>query len=192
MGRIGGFNEAVCYGDDAHLHLRALLSGLQVRQFPESLPDVFIRRGAETRITNSLSPPLVESRRVRLEEGIRLLKEAGARPPYLQLWEGQYFVEAEFLLFKVPDSRAAIYRVLADWQRHFLPRLTTRAVVLGYFHLALATRKKAYLALRIARRLAMKLLPAEFFPQNGSTRSTQAAPAVMQTVRQRLASVPCP
>jgi glycosyltransferase involved in cell wall biosynthesis len=161
---IGGFNENLHYGDDSDLHIRALLAGLKVRQFPEALPDVFVRRGAEPRLTSSTSPAVVEWRRIRLEEGTRALRQAGARPEHLKLWEGQYFVEAEFLLFNVLDSAGAIHRVLTDWQRQFRPRLTRRAEVLAYFRLALASRKKAYLLIRIARRIAMRLLPRDFFP----------------------------
>lgn len=188
LGRIGGFNEAVCYGDDSHLHLRALLSGLQVRQFPQALPDVFIRRGAETRITNSPSSALVESRRVFLEEGTRLLREAAARPKYFKFWEGRYFVEAEFLLFNVAGSGAAIERVLADWQRHFRPGPGRRGVVRAYFRLALACRRRAYLALRVARRIAMRLLPPDYFPNSTPSRNAVAPAGTMNEVRAKLAS----
>jgi hypothetical protein len=185
---IGGFNEAVCYGDDCHLHLRALLAGLQVRQFPQALPDVFIRRGAETRITNSPSYALVESRRVFLEEATRLLRGAAIRPEYFKLWEGRYFVEAEFLLFNVAGSRAAIDRVLAEWQRHFRPGPARRVVVRAYFRLALACRRRAYLALRIARRIAMRLLPPDYFPNRIPSRNAVAPADTMHEVRAKLAA----
>ncbi len=209
---LGGFNEAVCYGDDSDLYVRALLGGARVRKVPEALPDVFIRRSDEARITNSLTPGLLKSRRIRLEEGTRFLKGAGDRtglvrvcsgngrsaidqsltsaPTFskraLRLWEGQYFVEAEFLLFNVTDPYAAIRRVLEDWRRRFQPSLARRAVVTGYFRFAVAYRKRAYLLLRVARRLAMKLLPAEYFPRGGAFQSTRVVPEVMQAVRERL------
>lgn len=185
---IGGFNELLVYGTDSHLHLRALLSGLQIRQFPKALPDIFIRRGAEPRLTNSLSPALVELRRILLEEGTRLLRGAAVRPEYFKLWEGRYFVEAEFLLFNVAGSRAAIDRVLAEWQRHFRPGPARRVVVRAYFRLALACRRRAYLALRIARRIAMRLLPPDYFPNRIPSRNAVAPADTMHEVRAKLAA----
>jgi len=115
---------------------------------------------------------------------------AAVRPEYFKLWEGRYFVEAEFLLFNVAGSRAAIDRVLAEWQRHFRSGPAGRVVVRAYFRLALACCNKAYLLLRVARRLAMKLLPAEYFPRGGTFESALAAPAVILKVRQELHSHP--
>jgi glycosyltransferase involved in cell wall biosynthesis len=183
---LGGFNEAVCYGDDADLHIRALVKTARIQKFPKATPDAFVRRGAEARITNTMSSILVESRRVRLEEGNRFLHEAAVGPTQLKLWEGQYFVEAEFLLFNACHSEAAIHRLLADWHRQFQPSLARRSFVTSYFRLAIACRRKAYLLLRMARRLAMQLLPGEYFPRGGAFQSGRAAPEVMQAVRERL------
>ena len=211
---LGGFNEAVCYGDDADLHLRALLAGARIQKLSQALPDVFIRRSQEPRITNSLTPALIESRRIRLAEGTRAL-QAGLRtdgrtgvPPVppgapadetgtapqprqsdsdlFQLWEGQYFVEAEFLLFNVEHSRAAIDRVLADWERAFQPAWPCRVTVRAYFAVAVACRKHAYVFLRLARRFAKRLLPDTFFPQGGAFESEHTAPEVMETVHREL------
>jgi glycosyltransferase involved in cell wall biosynthesis len=187
---LGGFNEAVCYGDDADLHIRALVKGAQIQKFPNATPDAFVRRGAEARITNTLSPALIESRRVRLEEGTRFLHQAGVGPAQIKLWEGQYFVEAEFLLFNVDNSETAIRRVLADWQRRFRPTPVTRSFVTRYFRLAVACRRKAYLLIRVARRLAMKLLPAQYFPRGGAFQSVRIASGVMDQVHKGLDSQP--
>ena len=183
---LGGFNEAVFYGDDADLHIRALVTGLKVQKITQALPDVFIRRSEEARITNSFGPALIESRRVRLEQGSQFLQQARARAEFLLLWEGQYFVEAEFLLFNVDDSRAAIQRILLDWQQRFQVGGLRKLLVTTYFHLALACRKNAYFLLRLARRLAMKLLPAEFFPRGGVFQSARLAVEKMQIVRSKL------
>ena len=183
---LGGFNEAVCYGDDADLHIRALVKGARIQKFPEAMPDAFVRRGVEARITNSLSAALIESRRVRLGEGTRFLRETGAHADPIRLWEGQYFMEAEFLLFSVNDSEAAIHRVLADWYRQFQPNPARWSLVASYFRLAIACRRRAYLLLRVVRRFAMKVLPAEYFPRGGAFQCTRAFPEVIQAVRSRL------
>jgi len=187
---LGGFNEAVCYGDDSDLHIRALVKGARIQKFPEAIPDAFVRRGTAARITNTLSTTLIESRRVRLEQGTRFLLDSKARREHLRLWEGQYFVEAEFLLFNLAESKSAIGRILADWRHYFHPSRTKRSLVCGYFNLALGCRRNAYLLLRLARRLAMKLLPAEYFPRGGSFQTARAASEVMQTVRSRLKPPP--
>ena len=53
--RIGGLNEKLRYGEDAELHLRALLVGLNGRKFPDAVPDVFIRRDETKRFTSVIS-----------------------------------------------------------------------------------------------------------------------------------------
>ncbi|MFM7830855.1 MAG: hypothetical protein ACKPJD_03655, partial [Planctomycetaceae bacterium] len=63
---IAGFNEAVMYGDDSELHARALISGIGFEIQPAQLPDVFIRRSAVERITNTVSDGLLNSRLKRL------------------------------------------------------------------------------------------------------------------------------
>lgn len=179
---LAGFNEQVHYGDDAELHLRALLAGLAVRQFPDALPDAFVRRSDLARTTNTISPELIESRRERLREGSRLLRQ----PPtasFLAVWEGQYFVEAEFLLFNIPQPAEAVDRVLDDWQRATSPGWRRRLVVRSYFALALVSKPHVYLVLRAARRLAMTLLPPDYFPTAGGGQPARANEAMMDEVR---------
>jgi glycosyltransferase involved in cell wall biosynthesis len=165
---LAGFNERVMYGDDAELHIRALLSGLRPVQYPEAPPDVFIRRSDVPRITQGNRPELVESRYVRLEEITQLLKEfkvPETRKDAWWAWEGQYFVEAEHLLFYYPRAMAgpAIQRVLKSWREEFHPRCWRRWVVRSYLAVALATKDRAYLLLRIARRIVRPILPSTFF-----------------------------
>jgi hypothetical protein len=187
--RLGGFNEDVLYGDDADLHLRALVSGLVPCLFPDELPDAFVRRSDVPRITNSLSEELIESRRVRLREGTRFLTSRPGTHSLLADWEGQYFVEAEFLLFNHAASRAAVFAVLRDWENLFAPPVTRRAVVRAYFAVALACRQRIYLILRIARRLAMRVLPTAYFPHGGQYHSARAGVEVMQALRERIGVV---
>ena len=180
---IGGFNEKVFYGDDTDLHMRALLLGKAPALFPEALPDAFVRRSDAPRITNTLDPALIASRRIRLDEGTRFLKQHpdGAVP--LRTWEGQYFVEAEFLLFNQQPATGAISAVLNDWEAAFRPSWLRRLVVRGYFVLALASRRRVYLLLRLARRVAMKFLPADFFPRAGAFHRATAPARVMDAIR---------
>jgi glycosyltransferase involved in cell wall biosynthesis len=188
LAAIGGFNENVLYGDDSDLHLRALVSGLTPRTFPDAVPDVFVRRSDTPRITNSLTPPLVESRRVRLREGVQFLKARDGTSDLLRAWEAQYFVEAEFLLFNVDDAGEPIELVLAAWEEEFSPSFQRRSAVRGYFSIGLACRRRAYLLLRVARRVAMIILPPAFFPFSGDIAQPTATAAMMEEVRKLMRS----
>lgn len=181
---LGGFNEAVFYGDDSELHLRALVVGLRCLQYPDCHPDIFIRRSDAPRITNSLSPFLVESRRTRLREGTRFLKSTPDGARLMSIWEGQYFVEAEFLLFNHETPRQAVCHILHDWREKCSPPRRRQWVVACYFAVALAARKSAYLALRLARRLAMILLPPTYFPSGGAFHHARAGKSVMALLTQ--------
>jgi glycosyltransferase involved in cell wall biosynthesis len=185
---IGGFNERVIYGDDAHLHARALLHSIHYRKFPDHLPDVFIRRGDEQRITNQWSASLIELRKVRLLEGTALLERMNAAKERKDIWEGQYFVEGEELLFNVDGSKKAIQDVIAAWLTTYRPGMLRRQVARTYFKLGLLCRKHAYLLLRISRRLAMLVLPAQFFPMGGEFHRWEVSKEVLQAVRDGLAS----
>lgn len=180
---IGGFNEAVLYGDDSDLHLRAVVSGLNYREYAKALPDIFIRRSNTPRITNSLTPALVESRRTRLREGERFLNNSNQSADILRLWETQYFIEAEFLLFNLDRAHEAIDNVLGDWETAFSPSRSLLVRVRSYFAIGLATRRRAYLLLRLARRAAMLVLPAAFFSQSGDIAPPTASTATMTGVR---------
>jgi len=188
--KFGGFNEAVLYGDDSDLHLRALLSGVVARQYPEAVPDVFIRRSDAPRITNSLSPALVESRRTRLHEGTRFLKNTPAATQQVRCWEAQYFAEAEFLLFNHPAAAGPVANVLDAWESEFSPARSLRTIVRGYFGVALACRQRAYLLVRIARRIVMILLPPVFFAGGGAIEPVVASEAAMSEVRKRMNAQP--
>jgi glycosyltransferase involved in cell wall biosynthesis len=190
LASIGGFNESVLYGDDSDLHLRALVSGLTPRTFPDAVPDVFIRRSDTPRITNSLAPQLVESRRVRLHEGAQFLKARDGTSDLLRAWEAQYFIEAEFLLFNVEDSGEPIGLVLAAWEEEFSPSFRRRSAVRGYFSIGLVCRRRAYLLLRVARRVAMTILPPAFFPFSGDIAQPTATAAMIEEVRKLMRNYP--
>lgn len=185
--RCGGFNEAVMYGDDADLHMRALLIGvLRYQKFPEVLPDLFIRRGDLVRITNSLSEMLLQSRLTRLLEGRKAMKALKTEADMHQFWEGQYFAEGEFLLFNHDHSVQNIENVLDEWSVAYTPSVFRSLFVRGYFLVAQATRNNAYLLLRIVRRLAILILPQSYFPEAGHFQSHQIASTDLEMLRKRL------
>lgn len=175
---LGGFNEAVFYGDDSDLHLRALVCGLEVGKYPDAIPDLFVRRSDVPRITNSMTDSLTSSRMERLREGTRFLRSQPGCGTLMKVWEGQYFSEAEFLLYNHASPKVAVRNVLNEWVKQFHPPLTRKLVVQGYFHVAVFFRRRAYLILRIARRLALRLLPPEFFPAGGQFQSARLSDQV--------------
>ncbi|MCA9064569.1 MAG: glycosyltransferase [Planctomycetaceae bacterium] len=182
---LGGFNPHVVYGDDSDLHLRALASNLRVFIDPDQLPDAFIRRGPSERITNTLSPQLLRSRLTRLTEGSQAVSRLV--PEKNHLWEGQYFVEAEFLLFNVPDAADGIAEVLRKWELHHTPAPIRRMTVRTYFGLSGWCHKRAYLLLRIARRIVKYLLPRHYFGRANEFQSAALQPQAMTRLRARLA-----
>ena len=167
----GGFNENVMYGDDAELHARALLKGFAYRKFPKCLPDVFVRRGEEQRITNAQLPSLLASRQARLIEGTLMLRTSDADQHLVDIWEGQYFVEGEELLFNLSNSDQHIAKVIDAWAEQYTPSICYRWLVRSYFRLGTVFRDQAYWALRVARRLAMVALPGDYFPKGGGFHS---------------------
>ena len=181
--RLGGFDEEIMYGDDAHLHMRALFAGIPYKKVEGVLPDVFVRRAAEERITNTVSDRLLDSRLTRLERGTQLLKQRGTSEQQ-QVWEGQYFVEAEFLLFNVRNSVERQVSVLRSWRHQWSPHAARTLVATGYMAVARLTKNHAYIILRLARRVAMLLLPGSFFPRaGGDFESATVALVVLDTVR---------
>jgi glycosyltransferase involved in cell wall biosynthesis len=183
---LSGFDERLSYGEDSDLHLRALLSGIDVQRFADALPDIFVRRSAAPRITNSPAAQMVPARRRRLTVGTDFLNSAPQFAAYLRMWEGQYFMEAEFLLFNVDGSSESIAGIIEDWEAAFSPSRTLRSLVRLYFKIAIACRRNAYLLLRIARRAAMKSMPSSYFPVSGAFHTAVASPALMEEVIQRL------
>ena len=186
--KLGGFDEEILYGDDADLHMRALFAGFCYAKASDHLPDVFIRRAAEDRITNTLSDRLLDSRMTRLAKGTQLVKKYGT-PTQQRQWEGQYFVEAEFLLFNVPNSRQRQRDVMRLWKQNWTPTAICFLVASYYVGVAHLTKDRCYLMLRIARRLAMIILPREFFPRGGSFESVELRTEVLNTLKTKLCMV---
>jgi glycosyltransferase involved in cell wall biosynthesis len=162
--RIDGFNPRVLYGDDADLHIRALLAGTRFLQCPEALKDVFVRRSDAARITNSCSEALLESRRVRLTEGQRALRTMDAPSPHHKVWEGQYFVEGEFLLFTQKNSKQELLKLREMWDKDYPGFSWQRTLGWSYLWLAVSLKCRFYFLLRLLRRLMMIMLPQSWFP----------------------------
>jgi|694.fasta_scaffold19495_11 glycosyltransferase involved in cell wall biosynthesis len=161
---LGGFNDRVMYGDDSDLHVRALLSKCSYVEYPEAVPDVYIRRSETARITNSSGRQLLASRRVRLEEGTRTLDKYQANNELRELWEGQYFVEGEFLMFTQAGSQSDILALLQLWSQNYPASGRRIRLASLYFRWCYYFRKRFYVAVRIARRIAMQIFPIGWFP----------------------------
>jgi glycosyltransferase involved in cell wall biosynthesis len=182
--KLGGFNAEVMYGDDSDLHIRAMLNNLPYAKFTDALPDSFVRRDNTPRITNSTSEPLLRSRQIRLVEGSKTLKNAGAR--LQSAWEGQYFSEAEFLLFNVSSPAPHIKSVLAIWKQNHVPGWARSALVRTYLRIALMTQKHAYIVLRLARRISMLGLPTDYFPVAPRFQNTLVSNDVYRRLSERI------
>ena len=164
---IGGFNEKVFGWDDADLHIKALLHGLPYCKFTQLLPDAFIRRSDTERMSNSGSQLTLDQRLDRLTEGFRLLRTFNAATEKTALWEGRYFIEAEAVLFTESRPKTLVLGIIERWEVDYQPSLLLKSFVRIYFRAGLLCRDRAYLLLRIARRLAMLVLPRTFFPRGG-------------------------
>jgi hypothetical protein len=161
------------YGDDADLHIRALLAGLRFETYPAATADIFIRRSDAPRITGTGNTPgLLESRLVRLTEGRKALEAAAATPELLDLWEGQYFMEGEFLLFNQPQPQFWLNKLFTQWKRDYPHSSLRQKAARLYLRWSAFWRDRWYLQVRLARKAMLQLLPAEWFPV---TRSPEAA-----------------
>ena len=181
---IGGFNEHVIYGDDADLHYRALRTNLRMAACT-GLPDIFVRRSSASRITNSLTSELIASRLQRLRQGTIFLDASNAPDDHKDIWAGQYFTEAEFLIFN-GGQVSEIDAVMDAWIYDCSPSTIRKSLVQSYAAIAKTFRDKAYLLVRIARRAAMLFLPPEYFPTGGTFHQVKATTSEMQTLKHRL------
>ena len=186
--RLGGFDEAIIYGDDSDLHLRAILTGMKIRKFPEALPDVFVRRSSAPRITNSLNAELLASRLTRLTVGTRLLRSSPAYGKYLRAWSGQYFMEGEFLLFNDTRPLESLQNLFSVWRRDAPTSDGLFRAARLYLILAARARERAYMAVRVLRRAMMAALPPEFFPSGSCFQEALVSPETMQQIQSNLHS----
>lgn len=183
--RLGGFDEEIVYGDDADLHMRALFANVHFQKAVDALPDVFVRRASYGRITNTISESLLDSRVTRLEKGTQLVRRYGT-PRQQKHWMGQYFMEAEFLLFNVPDGRERQREILSLWRRSWAPNPIDLVVVSTYLAVARFVQHRCYVLLRIARRLAISVLPREYFPVRSEFESAELTRDSYSLLKSRL------
>ncbi len=182
---LGGFDESVMYGDDADLHLRMLLNRTPHLKSHEQLPDVFIRRDQNARITNSTTEQVLDSRLQRLRAGSNVVDESGTLE-HQATWQGQYFVECEYLLFNCENSERRQYEVVRAWRTLCRPKFRIFLVVVCYLFIAQKCRTPFYLGLRLARRIAMLMLPDYFFPRGGGFETSKLPEERLIKLRQRL------
>jgi glycosyltransferase involved in cell wall biosynthesis len=183
--KAGGFNEQVMYGDDADLHIRALLAECRFAKGATFLPDAFVRRANQDRITNTLSDRLLDSRIERLRQLTPLLRSKGTEIQKCT-WQGQYFVECEFLLFRTENPSERIDRLLNAWRIDWDGEQSGRTISRLYFNTAQYFRKRLYLILRIARRIAKILLPRDFFPKGGTFENTKLDQEQLISLKRKL------
>lgn len=184
--KSGGFNEKLLYGDDSDLHIRALLRAVRFEKFPRLQADLFIRRGDQPRITNTGSQYLFDSRCARLQEGTLLMNQYAVGSQERATWEGQYFIEAEELLFNLPLAKPSVDRVLDLWVQHYQPGICQSWLVRSYFAFGCFFRDRNYFLLRCARRLVKLLLPGTFFRAGGEFQQWQENAAMLEQIRARL------
>jgi glycosyltransferase involved in cell wall biosynthesis len=182
--RIGGFNEKVMYGDDSELHLRSLLQNVLFSKFANEVPDAFVRRADQERITGTINGALIASRRIRLAEGSDVIEAHGSRE-YCQLWQSQYVDECEFLLFNAPKEKAACDVILQDWYERWPSYRTHQNIFRLYMTIAWLSIGRNRLGVRLARRLAILFSPQYFFPKR-RTLKTQISDAMADLLKQKL------
>ncbi|WP_309400646.1 glycosyltransferase family 2 protein [Cerasicoccus maritimus] len=183
---LGGFNEKVFYGDDSDLHTRALLADLKFEAVLAAVPDAFVRRGEQTRITSESGQHMFLNRQNRLTECAKSMKAANASAHLCNLWEGQFFQEAEFLLFNLPEPETPVWNTINRMEAYYTLPTLRRIIIHSYFHIALRCKVNAYALLRVARRLAMATLPASYFPSKTGGGQGACAHDTMEIVRQRM------
>lgn len=161
---VGGFNEKVMYGDDSELHLRSLFKKIHFRKCYQELPDAFVRRADQERITGRISQTLIASRRTRLAVGSDLI-EAQGNPDLCSLWQSQYVDECEFLLFNAPGEQDACNLVLKEWHSRWPAYRNGQRLFRTYMKIGWSTIGQSRLPVRLARRIAMSLCPKHFYPE---------------------------
>ncbi len=186
--RIGGLNERLRYGEDAELHLRALVAGLAGRHVSNALPDVFIRRDETKRFTNVISDELLAAKRNYIGEGFQLLRSGHGNPEQVVAWERRYFEELEFLIYNVNDNGLSIQQLLADWVNNYRPSAFTRWLFGTYGAIGRLTRRRAYLVLRVFRRVVLGLMPTRFHApaEDRGFETASLPPEQFETLQERL------
>ncbi len=159
--KLGGFNEAVFYGDDAELHIRSILDNLGYCVSQQKPPDNFVRRSTELRITSGLSSEIVISRLVFLEVVMQLLIKFKTKAWYKQVWEGEYFTEMEFLLFK-REPEKHLNNIYKSYVINLKPNILKRSIVKLYITLGYYFIRRSYFTFKTIRRVFFIFLPKTY------------------------------
>ena len=125
---------------------------------------MFVRRDNTPRFNSTISQRLFDAKLKRIDVGWELLRNYDGTPAQFGFWERRYLEEIEFLIFNVTESRQPIQALLDHWCQTCRPSLRHQLTLRIYCRVALACRNHAYLLLRIARRLTLKILPLRFMP----------------------------
>ena len=157
--QLGGFNEKIWYGDDAALHIHALLEKLRYQSFPDDTPDCFIRRSDVPRTTNCLSDVLIRKRFEFLREIQALLKHYPDADYHVWLWRRAWFAEAEYLMF------IRRYADIPPVKRETIQNLNglLASFVELYFYVGEQLHRYYKLLFRIWRRAFICFLPSDLF-----------------------------
>ena len=154
---LGGFNTELNYGDDAELHIRALLKQLKYKEFPLFIPDCFIRRGNELRYTNQISELEVNSKINYLNKVFELLSTQTTNKKLVYCLSIGYFIEAEWCIYKSFFYQANLIKnKLISNQKN---KPFENAFINAYFKYSFVLIQKNYLAFRLYRRIFSIVLP---------------------------------
>lgn len=156
---LGGFNEEVFYGDDAELHIRAILYKLKYIIIDNELPDNFIRRNAEERITSGINSLILESRLTFLKVVMELLREFKCNTRFIKIWEGEYFSEIEFRMF---NKQKELIETVLQVFKSYLSSFVLKKWLSSYCLISAFLIDKTYLAFRITRKLFLLGFPDSY------------------------------
>ena len=183
---LGGLDPQLRYGTDSELHTRALVRKLRYRKFPTLLPDMFVRRDETPRFNRTISPELLDAQIARVVAGRRLLSGAENNSELCELWQKQYFGCLEFLIYNAPAPAQWTAQLLNDWS--LLPGCRRMELLLLrlYALVGLLFRQRAYLLLRITRRMVLLLTGQRLLQQDTGFHSAQLQASAFANLLERL------
>ncbi|MFN5900795.1 MAG: hypothetical protein ACK48Y_24920, partial [Planctomyces sp.] len=101
-------------------------------------------------------------------------------------WQSRYLAACEYLLFNIPGSLKLKRQVVSAWGADWRPSLRIFLTVTVYLWIANVCRSHVYLLLRIARRLAMQILPSVYFAQSSALEHSPVPESTFRLLRDRL------
>ena len=182
---LGGFNEQVLYGDDAELHIRGILAGMEYLK-TDAPADCFIRARSSDKLTSSNNREALESRLIFLSRVRQLLEryDAGFRSKHI--WDGACFAEGEYLLFTCDEAVHPLRRLCREMSELISVPRVQRWLMVFYFNTGIVLVNNGYLLLRLLRRAMMLLLPRVMFERPKSFGRLRVTQAEIDALRSRL------